>query len=676
MACEKLVEPIFHIRISSQKKVMDASDNNLVQITVEEAAALTLDQQPDVRRGPGRKLRRRSMSMAESEVLNAIRGDTATTYTRMYNDWIQSSRVDVAHLDDDLLAGKRLGIRTWFLYFTIMCFILIFIASCVVSGIMAAAGNSVWRWPAWIAGSLAAWAGDRVVFFALALSIEKIFATSQHVIYYMQGCRRPLERVIASCASLVVFCGLFQPFQLSGSSQVLKGLICLALATLGLLLAQVGAKILAAHFHRKGFFEKLQKALQDEYILMALSKPRGARMRRKSWTEQSYFQHTKARKNKDTAKLSDTRLTSEDPKLMKSLDAVERHVRKNRLKLVFDRCSEVTTESSAKKLAFYIFWNAREDNEREELLKEDLLHFLPDNEVDNAFSLLDSNGNGSLSLDEIGNAVIGIFERRQQLTASLQDTDSIIGTLHNILIVIVQVVFFFLYLLVWHVNVSRVWLTFSSIILAFTFVIGSSLRTAFENVMFLFIVHPYDVGDQLVIENESFVVHKLKLSTTVLERDNGIRVWFPNSRLNMMPIYNETRADVVKETHEIALDVSTRETVFEQVRRTTTEYIQANSKDFIGECSCVTTAALDPLKLRLTIGITYSFNHTQGDRLARVRHGFMMAVRDALVNSEARYSDPQIPGVTTKASLKKAAAVKSQKRREGAPDPADSADDE
>ena len=49
------------------------------------------------------------------------------------------------------------------------------------------------------------------------------------------------------------------------------------------------------------------------------------------------------------------------------------------------------------------------------------------------------------------------------------------------------------------VNVNKVWLTVSSVLLGFSFVFSTSIRTTFESVVFLFVVHPYDVGDTLLL---------------------------------------------------------------------------------------------------------------------------------------------------------------------------------
>ena len=49
------------------------------------------------------------------------------------------------------------------------------------------------------------------------------------------------------------------------------------------------------------------------------------------------------------------------------------------------------------------------------------------------------------------------------------------------------------------INVTKLWLQFSTMILAFVFVFGNSLKVVFEAVVFLFVVHPFDIGDGVLI---------------------------------------------------------------------------------------------------------------------------------------------------------------------------------
>jgi hypothetical protein len=49
------------------------------------------------------------------------------------------------------------------------------------------------------------------------------------------------------------------------------------------------------------------------------------------------------------------------------------------------------------------------------------------------------------------------------------------------------------------VNLSQMWITVSSLLLSFVFIFGNSIRTIYESALFLFVVHPFDVGDQVLI---------------------------------------------------------------------------------------------------------------------------------------------------------------------------------
>jgi small-conductance mechanosensitive channel len=54
--------------------------------------------------------------------------------------------------------------------------------------------------------------------------------------------------------------------------------------------------------------------------------------------------------------------------------------------------------------------------------------------------------------------------------------------------------------------VKELWISISSVTLAFVFVFGNSIRNIYEGVIFLFVVHAFDVGDYLLI-NDSY--HKV-----------------------------------------------------------------------------------------------------------------------------------------------------------------------
>jgi small-conductance mechanosensitive channel len=61
-------------------------------------------------------------------------------------------------------------------------------------------------------------------------------------------------------------------------------------------------------------------------------------------------------------------------------------------------------------------------------------------------------------------------------------------------------------LLIMGVNTQKLLVAFSSILLPSVFVFGNAARNTFESLIFLFIVHPFDVGDRILVDGVSLLV--------------------------------------------------------------------------------------------------------------------------------------------------------------------------
>ena len=57
------------------------------------------------------------------------------------------------------------------------------------------------------------------------------------------------------------------------------------------------------------------------------------------------------------------------------------------------------------------------------------------------------------------------------------------------------------------VNVSKVWITASSVLIAFSFIFSKVISELFESIIFLFFVRPFDAGDGIFIDLESGALH-------------------------------------------------------------------------------------------------------------------------------------------------------------------------
>ena len=71
-----------------------------------------------------------------------------------------------------------------------------------------------------------------------------------------------------------------------------------------------------------------------------------------------------------------------------------------------------------------------------------------------------------------------------------------------------------------------------TLILGLSWLIGGSLQEVLQSIIFLFIKHPYDVGDRVTVEKETYTVKEIRLLSTIFLDSNACLVQAPNTVLN------------------------------------------------------------------------------------------------------------------------------------------------
>ncbi|GFR52225.1 hypothetical protein Agub_g14676, partial [Astrephomene gubernaculifera] len=172
-----------------------------------------------------------------------------------------------------------------------------------------------------------------------------------------------------------------------------------------------------------------------------------------------------------------------------------------------------------------------------------------------AFAVFDTDGNGEVSRSEVRQAVVNIYKERRNMARSLQDTETIVQSLEFGIGGVIHFVFAAVYLLIWGVDLLTGFSTFSATVLALTFVFGNSVKNMYESMLFLFITHPYDVGDCILVGADMYRVKKISLLFTDLVRANGERVYMPNTSLITQGITNWTRSKNKSESCRLVCDM-------------------------------------------------------------------------------------------------------------------------
>ena len=113
----------------------------------------------------------------------------------------------------------------------------------------------------------------------------------------------------------------------------------------------------------------------------------------------------------------------------------------------------------------------------------------------------------------------------------MRDLDSAVGRLDNIF----MSVYVIIALLVFAVAVETQFVSLITgavtAILGLSWLIGNSCQEILTSIIFLFVKHPYDVGDRVDIEKESYTVKEIRLLSTIFLDGRNCLVIAPNTLL-------------------------------------------------------------------------------------------------------------------------------------------------
>ena len=135
----------------------------------------------------------------------------------------------------------------------------------------------------------------------------------------------------------------------------------------------------------------------------------------------------------------------------------------------------------------------------------------------------------------------------------------------------------------------------------------------YESVVFLFVVHPFDVGDVVAVGTVSsdpasapaFRVEEVCLLTTTLVRvGDGARVVWPNAKLAEAPLANLTRSGPRADSVRLIVDAAHVDAAVAAARRGAAAAVAAAPADFGTDVSVNVAAAGDAapgLKLAVTL---------------------------------------------------------------------------
>ncbi|KAJ5974773.1 hypothetical protein N7481_008480 [Penicillium waksmanii] len=229
-------------------------------------------------------------------------------------------------------------------------------------------------------------------------------------------------------------------------------------------------------------------------------------------------------------------------------------------------------------------------------------------EAEAAFSMFDRDLNGDISMDELEAACVDIGRERKSITASLKGLDSVISKLDQVVMFFVFVIVLLVFLSLISTSAAGVLTSAGSTILGLSWLFSTTATEFLQSIIFVFVKHPFDVGDRVTIYGNSGDVQIMQ----------GHVLQAPNSYLNALYILNQRRSGALAEAVPIVIKYGTSIEQIEELRRWLLEFVRSEKRDFQSDIATELREVTENFSVTLNIVFFYKSNwQNEGLRLLR-----------------------------------------------------------
>ncbi|KAK4792935.1 hypothetical protein SAY86_023370 [Trapa natans] len=359
----------------------------------------------------------------------------------------------------------------------------------------------------------------------LVFLIEMNFLLKKKVLYFVFGLKKSVQAflwigLILLAWGLLISHGAERTKNTTKIlNRITKGLAACLIGAAIWLVKTLLIKLLASSFQCTRFFDRIQESIFHQYIVRTLSglplMEMAEQIGSSKTTSSGRLSFRKVKKDSaredviDVDKLHKMKQGKVSAWTMKGLidviggsglstlsgslnadDEDDDDAKKNK---------EITNEWEAKAAAYRIFMNVAKPGSKF-IDEEDLLRFMKKEDVDNVIPLFEGAAEKKkIKRSALKNWLIKVYLERKSLAHSLNDAKTAIEELNRLASAVVIFVIIIVWLLMMGFLTTKVLVFLSSQLLVAVFVFGNTAKTVFEAIIFVFVMHPFDVGDRCVI---------------------------------------------------------------------------------------------------------------------------------------------------------------------------------
>ncbi|XP_057963877.1 mechanosensitive ion channel protein 10-like isoform X1 [Malania oleifera] len=508
-------------------------------------------------------------------------------------------------------------------------------------------GIEVWKWCLMVlvlfCGRLVS--GWVVGFFVFI--IERNFMLREKVLYFVYGLRKSFQNCIWLGLVLLAWTFMFNARMHKKNKllrKVFQALVAFLIGATIWLVKIILVKVLASSFHVATYFDRMKESVFHHYILDTLSGPpmdEGAVLaeeehRRRTFVESKSLpgRLKETRNAYKSKKYGSTRIDIEKLRQLSMESTTSAWSMKRLMSYVmsfglstisntvddFGKAeSEISSEWEARNCAHRIFKNVAKPGAKY-IEEEDLSKFLKRVEIHTIFPLFEGAlKTGRISRSSFKNWVVRAYFERKSLAHSLNDTKTAVQQLHKLASAIVSVIIIVETLMVIGLASTKIIVFVTTQLVLLGFMFQNMCKTIFESIIFVFVMHPFDIGDRCVVDGVQMVVEEMNILTTVFLRYDMEKIYYPNSLLLTKPISNFYRSPDMGDGIDFTIDVSTSFETIVALKKAIQIYLESKPKHWNPKHSVIVKEIENVHKMKMCLCVQHTINHQNyGERNNRV----------------------------------------------------------
>ncbi|AES73448.1 putative mechanosensitive ion channel MscS [Medicago truncatula] len=497
----------------------------------------------------------------------------------------------------------------------------------------------------------------------LVFLIEMNFLLKKKVLYFVHGLKKCVQVFIWISLVLLTWVLLINrgAHRSKLAAKILNDitwtLVSLLIGAFLWVIKTLLLKVLASSFHVKSFFDRIQESIFHQYVLQTLSGPPLMEEAEKIGGTQSigHFSFRSTTVNGgtkkdiiDMAKLHKMKQGKVSSWTMKILVDAVMNSRLSTISNSLDESfydvenepndKEITNEMEATAAAYYVFRNVAASPSCQDIDENELRRFLIKEEVPLVFPLLAQSETGLITRKSLADWVLKVYQERKALAHALSDTKTAVKQLNKLVTGVLVVVTIIVWLLLMEIATTKVLVFLSSQLVLAAFMFGNTCKNIFEAIIFVFVMHPFDVGDRCVIDGVELLVEEMNILTTVFLKLNNEKLYYPNSVLASKPISNYYRSPNMVEKVEFSVDFTTPAEKIGALKEKVKRYLEKNPQYWHPNFGLVVKEIENVNNIKMGLFVTHTMNFQEFGEKTKRRSELVMEVKKIFEDLNIRYN--------------------------------------